>query len=319
MILTKLGTLIKAKGLRKSFGSNFGLGPLDITLLRGEVLGLVGVNASGKTTILRLLTGDILPDDGQIEYPAFGHVDKVRDWPSVKGRIARVVQGSTQWPGQVLSNLQFVASSYATHGANWEEDLDRLLIRYELDQYRNYKWSDISGGFRTRFEIVRALLSNPDILILDEPLAYLDIISQQVVLSDLRAIAASQKRPIGVVLSSQQLYEIESMSDRLIVIDNGAVKFSNTIDKLQSPIRHTLMEVKIIGVTLRDVESALAEIRLIDITPSEMGIIGRFHIEVTAQQVTKTLSEAFGQRLTYLRDISRSCGRFFDIGLKPDE
>ena len=144
----KAGVLINAKSLKKRFGNFFKLGPLDITLQRGEVLGLVGVNASGKTTILRMLSGDILPDSGEVEYPAFGQLEKVHDWSSVHSRIARVVQGASQWPGKVLSNLQFVAQSYATSSTNWEEDLDRLLIRHELDQFKNHKRPEISGGFR---------------------------------------------------------------------------------------------------------------------------------------------------------------------------
>ena len=154
---------------------------------------------------------------------------------------------------------------------------------------------------------------------LDEPLAYLDILSQKAVLNDLRAIATSQRKPIGVVLSSQQLYEIESMSDRLIVIDDGAVKFSDKTIKLQINLKHKIVELKIDGRSLREVEFALSALGLLDVSPSEMGYIARFHLDTNIDDIVDILSAAFQDKMLYFRDISKSCRRYFDIGLKSDE
>src|SRR5262249_22653411 len=103
-------------------------------------------------------------------------------------------------------------------------------------------WDEISGGYKTRFEIVRALLSKPDLLILDEPLAYLDILNQQVVLRQLRQLASNRARPIGIIITSQQLYEIEAIADRLLVLEGGNILFSDRIRKLSGLIDDLVVE-----------------------------------------------------------------------------
>jgi len=305
------GVLVRATGVIKSFGLAFRLGVVDVTLKRGEILGVVGVNASGKTTLLRLLLGDLLPNAGTIVYPAFELHGTRRKWGEIKRRIARVAQGSVPWPGHVLQNLEFVAAAYAEPRVDWKSNLDRLLDRYELGRYKHFRWAEISGGYRTRFEIVRALLSNPDILVLDEPLAYLDIITQQIVLNDLRAIAASQEKPIGVIFTSQQLYEVEAIANRLIVLEDGSNQFSGTIAELKATASDKLIELQVENKGLRAIDDALSAFRIRNIIPSEMGVIARFHPDVSMAEVLQSLSASFGAELIYHRDISRSSRRLF--------
>jgi ABC-2 type transport system ATP-binding protein len=161
---------------------------------------------------------------------------------------------------------------------------------------------------------VRALLSNPDILVLDEPLAYLDIITQQVVLEDLRAIAGHQEKPIGVIVTSQQLYEIEAIADRLIVLEGGKCKFSDTIAALQTSGKERIVELKIVGKSLREVEDHLKDFPIIGITPSEMGLMIRFPPKVALSEISKSLSSSCGNDFVYFRDVSKSCRRLFDLG-----
>jgi ABC-2 type transport system ATP-binding protein len=91
------------------------------------------------------------------------------------------------------------------------------------------------------------LLSKPDKLILDEPLAYLDIISQQIVLRQLRQLARNRARPIGVIITSQQLYEIEMIADRLLVLDGGNTMFSGRVSDLSKLINDLVVEFNSTG------------------------------------------------------------------------
>ena len=124
----------------------------------------------------------------------------------------------------MFENLQFTAANYGYSPEENELIVELIIARLGLRQYRKHRWKDLSSGYKMRFELARMLLRKPKILLIDEPLANLDILAQQTVLEDFRAIAKSPFRPIGIVLSSQQLYEVEKTSDQVIFLKNGAQK-----------------------------------------------------------------------------------------------
>lgn len=90
-----------------------------------------------------------------------------------------------------------------------------------LRPFRKHDWKDLSSGYNMRFELARMLLRKPELLLIDEPLANLDILAQQVILDDFRNIEKSPFRPLGIILSSQQQYEVEKTSDYVIILKNG--------------------------------------------------------------------------------------------------
>ena len=314
------GKLIAALGVSKKYGnSDFRLNDISLELHRGEILGIVGVNASGKTTLLRMLLGELKPSTGLISYPAFREDPQKPDWIAIKRRIAYVSQTLPRWPGRLIDNLQYVASIY---GRDWKEidgHLDLLLQRYGLDKFKHAFWDEISGGYKTRFEIVRALLSNPDILILDEPLAYLDILSQQVVLRQLRQLAKKHERPIGVIITSQQLYEIESIADRLLVLDTGQTLFSGPVSELARLIDDIVIEFSIVG-NFVDVRQQVAKHpNCVILFATETGYIAVFKrttgdgsAAINFNILLEFLATISRNRLSYVRDISNSCRLLFE-------
>ena len=312
------GKLIKAMGLSKKYGnSDFCLSDISIELNRGEILGIVGVNASGKTTLLRMLLGEVRPSSGLLAYPALQEQSDRPNWAAIKRHIAYVSQALPRWPGRLIDNLQYVASIYGRSQQEIEQYLGLLLDRYDLDRFKNATWDEISGGYKTRFEIVRALLSNPDILILDEPLAYLDIISQQVVLRQLRQLAKIHKRPIGVIVTSQQLYEIESIADRLLVLDAGRTLFSGPVSRLSELIDDIVIEFGIVG-TLLDVRQEVGRHpNCVILIATETGYIAVFKRSdkgpgISFNVLLEYLARVTGNRLSYVRDISNSCRLLFE-------
>jgi ABC-2 type transport system ATP-binding protein len=100
-----------------------------------------------------------------------------------------------------------------------------MLERLDLTPYAHLTWKQISSGYRTRFELARILLQKPRLLILDEPLANLDINAQQSILTDLRFMAKSVHNPMGILLSSQQLHEVEKIADTVLLIKKGSCLF----------------------------------------------------------------------------------------------
>jgi ABC-type multidrug transport system ATPase subunit len=314
------GKLIAALGLSKTYGnSDFCLSDISLELNRGEILGIVGVNASGKTTLLRMLLGELRPSTGVITYPAFKQDPQKPNWTEIKRRIAYVSQTLPRWPGRVIDNLQYIASVYGQEWKDIDRYLDLLLQRYGLDRFKQASWDEISGGYKTRFEIVRALLSKPDILVLDEPLAYLDIISQQVVLRQLRQLAKRHEYPIGVIVTSQQLYEIESIADRLLVLDTGQTLFSGPVSELARLIDEIVIEFGIIG-TLIDVRQQVGKHpNCVTLFATETGYIGVFRkladgsdAPINFNSLLEYLAKISRNRLSYVRDVSNSCRLLFE-------
>ncbi len=102
----------------------------------------------------------------------------------------------------MFENLQFTASSYGYKPEENKLIVELIIARLNLRKYRNHSWKDLSSGYKMRFELARMLLRKPKILLIDEPLANLEILAQQTVLEDFKAIAKSPFRRIGIVLSS---------------------------------------------------------------------------------------------------------------------
>jgi len=215
--LRKEVSLLSVFELEKKYGNSpFTLGPINFAINEGEIIGLVGENGNGKTTLLRLLCGELEPTGGKVDYK-FDYKDDY----DLRTQLIYIPQRTKDWHGSLLSNLRFTASSY---GIKNEENIflvELVIARMGLRKFRSYSWKNLSSGYKMRFELARMLLRKPRLLLIDEPLANLDILAQQVVLDDFKNVAKSLFRPLGIVLSSQQLYEVEKASDRVIFLKNG--------------------------------------------------------------------------------------------------
>ncbi|MGH6754823.1 MAG: ATP-binding cassette domain-containing protein, partial [Bradyrhizobium sp.] len=210
--------IIDARGISRNFGvSKFQLEPLDLKVMPGRILGIIGMNGSGKSTLLDILRGEFAPDTGQVSYPALSR--EVGDWTAVKRQIGFVAQRSPPWRGMVLSNLEYAA---AVHGIKGEENVEwtnRLLARYGLTLYKDRRWSELSAGFRMRFDLALARVNKPKLLILDEPLGNLDPVSQQSILFDIVQLARSTRT--AIIITSQHLYETEAVADEILLLAGG--------------------------------------------------------------------------------------------------
>jgi ABC-2 type transport system ATP-binding protein len=294
--------LVDAKNINKKYaGSNFSLHPMSLQVKTSDVLGVVGENGNGKTTLLRCLAGQLALDGGEIVYSQLENPDPY----DIKHHVAFIPQRIPRWYGLLRDNLHFSAALSGITGKQNELMVAFMLERLNLSEYAHLTWNSISSGYRTRFEIARVLLQKPSLLILDEPLANLDINAQQTILTDLRHMAKSTYHPMGIVLSSQQLHEVEKIADTVLLIKQGECLF-----------RTGENEVKAIGFALEietpatreELNAALAGLQ------TEVHFNGGFYTLTSDNVPVDTiLGTLLAQKITlsYFRDITHSTKRYF--------
>jgi ABC-2 type transport system ATP-binding protein len=297
-------TVIEVHGVQKLYSrSSFSLGPVSLSLKEGDIIGLVGENGNGKTTLLRLLCGELYPTGGSISYN-FQH----RDRYDLRTQLIYIPQRTDTWRGPMFENLLFTAASYGYPPDEIHAIAELTIARLGLRKFRKHGWKDLSSGYKMRFELARMLLRKPKVLLIDEPLANLDIIAQQTVLEDFRSIAKSVFRPIGIVLSSQQLYEVEKTSDQVIFLKHGVQK--NLYGQDQTETGNQLVVEFESPWTQRELNEALADADLSTLQFNGGTYIATFN---AGQTVAGFMHCAVGKGIpiVYFRDISNSTRRFF--------
>lgn len=298
--------LISAENLEKKYASNrFSLGPVNLYLKQGEILGLVGENGNGKTTLLRLLAGELFATNGSLTY----HFP-YEDLYDLRSQLVYIPQRTQTWYGSVFTNLEFAASNYGYTPKENTLVVNLIMARLGLRKFRNFAWNDLSSGFKMRLELAHMLLRKPKILLIDEPLANLDILAQQTILEDFKAIAKSPFRPIGIVLSSQQLYEVEKTSDQVIFLKNGTQKnlHQNEIDTNEAVTSHYIYEFE--THWHKDELLALLGNNLVDLQINGGVFIATFSEEMTPENFLKIIVN-HSVPIQYFRDITNSTRRFF--------
>ncbi|MCB9261107.1 MAG: ABC transporter ATP-binding protein [Flavobacteriales bacterium] len=243
--------IFSASNISKTFPrSNFNLSVPKIELPEGSIVGVVGENGNGKTTLLNIIAGELLAD-GQYSY--FGsNATGNSNWMELKSQIAFIPQRIPRWFGSLIQNLQLKAALDGIAPTEIDTYLDEILEFLGLMDYKHLKWTEISTGYRLRFELARMLIGKPKLLVLDEPLANLDINTQQKFLSDLKNILKNKDYQTAVILSSQQLHEIETVSDQMIFLRKGQAVFSGSITNLESENEKLVFELQVNHEQLED-------------------------------------------------------------------
>lgn len=303
MIAPPVELLADVNGVSKTYSTGtFTLSPVSFKVSSGDILGVVGENGNGKTTLLRCLAGQLAIDSGFVTHTQI----KEAGYYAVKHQVAFIPQRIPRWYGLLKDNLHFSAAIAGVHDKENELMVDFMLERLGLTRYSNFTWSQISSGYRTRFEIARVLLQKPSLLILDEPLANLDINAQQTILTDLRFMAKSIKHPMGVVLSSQQLHEVEKVADNVLFIKQGSCVFQT---------KEKPAEVKSYVLELETVTGRDDLLRILGEENVNIQFNGGFYtITSTGWPVQDLLNKLVSSKvnITYFRDITYSTKRFFN-------
>jgi len=289
--------------------TDFELSVSELELKFGEITSLVGENGNGKTTLLRIIAGELKETSGIIKYPALTK-SKETSWYKIKQQIGYVPQELPQWTGTLVDNLHFAAAIHGIRGKENEDEVDFIIWRLGLDKYRNATWNEISGGFKMRFALAKVLVCNPRFLILDEPLANLDVNTQLLFLQDLRYLADSLAHPKTILLSSQHLYEVENITDNIIFIKEGSVIYNGNLENFGKNQEENAFELGC-NLSKNQLMDLLEEISY---TQIEMVGYNQYIINTSKNVSSNEIIKLFIDNkitLKYFRDISKSTRRLF--------
>lgn len=237
-------TAIKIENLRKIYKGNKGskevLHGLNLEIKKGEFVGLLGPNGAGKTTTISCITGISEPTGGSIK--VFGY-DVVKDYKQARTKIGLSPQDFNIDIFQTVEDVLYYQSGFfGIVGEERKKKIEEILNIFELQVHREKKFQFLSGGLKRRVIVAKALIHNPEVIILDEPTAGVDVETRQAIW---KYLAYLHKEGKTIILTSHYLEEIEEMCERVVIIKDGVIVYDELIKEAMSggKLEHRYMEI----------------------------------------------------------------------------
>ena len=233
---------IKIENLRKAYKDIVAVDNLSLTIGKGELFSLLGVNGAGKTTTIKMLSGLTQPTAGD----AFLMGRSICNDPAaVKSIIAVSPQETAVAPAlSVRENLELMCGVHGFPKSMWSEKIVKLIRMLDLGSVEKKRAGKLSGGYQRRLSIAMALISEPEILFLDEPTLGLDVLSR----SDLWDIIRSLKGNVTIVLTTHYMEEAETLSDRIGIMKDGKLLICDTAENIKKYAEVTSFEQAFIRI-----------------------------------------------------------------------
>jgi lipooligosaccharide transport system ATP-binding protein len=214
--------LFQARSLRKQFGNSVVVQDLGFSIQPGECLGVIGPNGAGKTTTIRMALGLTHPDAGSVRYQFAGQAATLhmpQDQLAIKSRLGVVSQSDTLDPDfSCAENLLVYGRYFGMKDADIRARIPQLLEFAALTHKASAKPGELSGGMRRRLSLARALVNNPQLLLLDEPTTGLDPQARHLMWERLQTLLQQGK---SILLTTHFMDEAERLCSRLLVLDHG--------------------------------------------------------------------------------------------------
>ncbi len=272
--------IISVRNVRKFYKSFEALKGVSFDLKQGETLGLLGPNGAGKTTIMQILLQIIVPDSGMVEIfgkNAFKNREEVLQKMNFTSAYVHLFGALT-----VFENLKVFAKLYGIKGV---KKIDSLIQEFEANELKNKKASNLSSGQLTKVMIIKALLNDPELLLLDEPTSSLDPDMAHKFREILKKV--KKDRGVSMLYTSHNMPEIEEMCDRVIFLSKGRIAANDTPEKLTKIIPNHTLRVEFVSLPL-DIEDFLSK-RQINAQISQDAIM----IETENEEIPAILQEIY--------------------------
>lgn len=208
---------IEIKNLSKIYKDVRAVDGLSLTVEKGELFGLLGVNGAGKTTLVKMLSCLVLPTSGDafvLGSSIITEADKVKQKIGISPQETAVAKKLT-----VEENLDLMAGAHGFDKEKRIKKTEEMIAEFGLDSVRKKAAEKLSGGWQRKLSIAMALVSEPEVLFLDEPTLGLDVFARR----ELWKVIEELKRKVTVVLTTHYMEEAENLSDRICVMKNGKI------------------------------------------------------------------------------------------------
>ena len=237
---------IQTKELTKRYGEKTAVDALDLTVKQGELFALLGVNGAGKTTTVKMLSGLLAPTSGDAEILGYSLVSQTQE---VKSRINLSPQETAVAPKLTArENLELIAGIYGSTRKEAKEKAAAMLEEFHMQEVAGQRAGTLSGGWQRRLSIAMALISQPQILFLDEPTLGLDVRARR----ELWNIIEKLKGRVPVILTTHYMEEAASLADRVAILAHGRLRLCGTVQEILDAAGETDFEnafIKLAGGT----------------------------------------------------------------------
>ena len=247
--------MISVSNLSKNYGNVKAVDSISFELKDGEVVGFLGANGAGKTTTLKMITGYLVPTNGDIKVNGLDIVDNTSEIQEMIGYLPELNPLYTEM--RVYDYLEFLGSIRNIKGPDFKQALSRVVDKCGLSGVVHKIIADCSKGYKQRIGLAAAMIHDPKILILDEPVTGLD--PNQIV--EIRSLIKSLGKEKLVFMSSHILQEIQATVDKIIIIDKGKIVANGTNEELMSDFMGNVsLEMEVMKATKKSAQELQAKI-----------------------------------------------------------
>jgi ABC-2 type transport system ATP-binding protein len=247
---------IKAEGIFKTFRSGWrgkrqkeALKGINLQIEEREIFGILGPNGAGKTTLLSILCTLLLPDRGNVHILG---MDGLHDGHQIRKRV-NVVSGNANflWSLTVRENLHYYGMLYGLIGKERKEKVETLIDLFNLKEYRNIPFDELSTGMKQRLSLAKSLINDPEVLFLDEPTVGLDPDISIRIREEILSI--HKERGMTVLLTTHNMREAEYLCGRIAFLKEGKILTTGTAEALKRMVRiGDLVKIEFKGTILED-------------------------------------------------------------------
>ena len=220
--------MIKATSLTKSYGTVSAVSDVSFEAASGKVTALLGPNGAGKSTILRILSTIISPDTGSATIDG---LDVTTDTMDVRREIGVLPHNTGIYDRlTAIENIRYFGNLHQVKRTELNDRIDKLIHLLDMNEFCNRRVSGFSQGQKMKVALARALIHDPQYILLDEPTNGLDVMATRALRKVIHDIKDAGK---CILFSSHVMQEVESLCDHLVILGHGKHKFSGTIKELQ--------------------------------------------------------------------------------------
>ncbi|MFD1413791.1 ATP-binding cassette domain-containing protein [Oceanobacillus jeddahense] len=300
---------IEVSKLRKSYKENQVVQGINLQIKKGELFALLGPNGAGKTTVINMLTTLLKPDGGTVLIQG---LDVVKNSKDVRKKISLTGQfAALDEELSGLQNLILITKLYGYSNKKSSSIANELIHSFDLSEAKNRKVANYSGGMRRRLDIAASIVTQPEIIFLDEPTTGLDPQSRMQVWEVVRTLL---KSGTTVLLTTQYLEEADQLADQIAVIDKGTIIAEGTPNQLKASIGEKTLSFRLAkSYEPKKIHEILVEKHALKIIEDENPLV--FKIPVTKTRLANDIIDTLLNHAVPIEDFTLSDPSLDDVFL----